>query len=555
MHSGAGILAAHRGRRVHRTEVESTCPGQKRWTNSTCEVGSAAGGMTALSGTGSCSSCSSFHTACVRYSPAPTRAPGPSSHACDGRHGLPCDHGPTPGAAGLLGRALRRRDHRRRRRSLRAQRAAAGHSRSRPASMIALLVAPWAIIAHQVTRHGLNLEALLAAITAYILVGMFFAFVYNLMSQISADPLFGETSLDSLGNQLFFSFTALHHDRLRKSGAVGTGGQAVAIAEGITGQLFLITAVARIMRARARSAPRPATSEGEPLRPAPRPKRVTCTTSSPSCTATMSDATPPAPDPGDPPRSPGSRAVITRVRGATWPVTETPTGATDVAAPDAVAPEFVLRRNRGRDARTRAPRSRQGPWHPSADRPDPVALLEGQAATRDLDIVPLRYERMSASPFAFFAGPRCSWRPTSPPPRTTGITVQLCGDAHLSNFGLFGTPERRLIFDMNDLRRDVPGAVRVGSSTAGDELRGGRAAARLLDGGDRRLRPRVDRRVPEGDAAGRRCPRPRRLVRPVRTPTSARRRIRGGARPRKSPRTRPSRGSMPPSRRRASATG
>lgn len=116
------------------------------------------------------------------------------------------------------------------------------------ASMIALLVAPWAIIAHQVTRRGLDLEALLAAVTAYILVGMFFAFVYNLMSQVSASPLFGEESLDSLGNQLFFSFTALTTTGYGNLVPVGPGGQAVAVAEAITGQLFLITAVARIMR-------------------------------------------------------------------------------------------------------------------------------------------------------------------------------------------------------------------------------------------------------------------------------------------------------------------
>lgn len=116
------------------------------------------------------------------------------------------------------------------------------------ASMIALLVAPWAIIAHQVTRRGLDLEALLAAVTAYILVGMFFAFVYNLISQISPTPMFGEESLDSLGNQLFFSFTALTTTGYGNLVPVGTGGQAIAIAEAITGQLFLITAVARIMR-------------------------------------------------------------------------------------------------------------------------------------------------------------------------------------------------------------------------------------------------------------------------------------------------------------------
>ena len=116
------------------------------------------------------------------------------------------------------------------------------------ASMIALLVAPWAIIAHQVTRRGLDLEALLAAITAYILVGMFFAFVYNLMSQISPLPIFGDEGTDSLGNQLFFSFTALTTTGYGNLVPVGTTAQAIAIAEGITGQFFLITAVARIMR-------------------------------------------------------------------------------------------------------------------------------------------------------------------------------------------------------------------------------------------------------------------------------------------------------------------
>jgi hypothetical protein len=116
------------------------------------------------------------------------------------------------------------------------------------ASMIALLVAPWAIIAHQVNRRGLDLEALLAAITAYILVGMLFAFVYNLISQVSATPMFGKESVDSLGNQLFFSFTALTTTGYGNLVPVTPGGQGLAIAEGITGQIFLITAVARIMR-------------------------------------------------------------------------------------------------------------------------------------------------------------------------------------------------------------------------------------------------------------------------------------------------------------------
>lgn len=116
------------------------------------------------------------------------------------------------------------------------------------ASMIALFVAPLAIIANQVTRRGLDLEALLAAVTAYILVGMFFAFVYNLLSLITTTPLFGDADADSLGNQLFFSFTALTTTGYGNLVPVGPGVQAISIAESITGQLFLITAVARIMR-------------------------------------------------------------------------------------------------------------------------------------------------------------------------------------------------------------------------------------------------------------------------------------------------------------------
>lgn len=129
----------------------------------------------------------------------------------------------------------------------------------------------------------------------------------------------------------------------------------------------------------------------------------------------------------------------------------------DFAAPGAVAPDFVLRRDSGREARARAPRSRQGPWLAGTGRPDPVAPLEGQTATRDLDIVPLRYERMSASPFAFFRGSALLMASDLATMPHTGITVQLCGDAHLSNFGLFGTPERRLVFDMNDFDETFPG--------------------------------------------------------------------------------------------------
>lgn len=116
------------------------------------------------------------------------------------------------------------------------------------ASMLALLVAPAAIIAHQAKRRGFNLEALLATITAYVLVGLFFTFLFNLISLLTSAPMFGDGSEDSLSNQLFFSFTTLTTTGYGNIAPVTPLSQAVAVAEAITGQLFLITAVARIMR-------------------------------------------------------------------------------------------------------------------------------------------------------------------------------------------------------------------------------------------------------------------------------------------------------------------
>ncbi|MFK3834236.1 ion channel [Microbacterium sp. NPDC087868] len=116
------------------------------------------------------------------------------------------------------------------------------------ATLLALLVSPTAIIGHQVKRRGLNLEALLATIAAYVLVGLFFAFAFNLLALVSQAPLFGDTGEDSLANQLFFSFTTLTTTGYGNLVPVGANGQAIAVTEAITGQLFLITAVARIMR-------------------------------------------------------------------------------------------------------------------------------------------------------------------------------------------------------------------------------------------------------------------------------------------------------------------
>jgi uncharacterized protein (DUF2252 family) len=112
---------------------------------------------------------------------------------------------------------------------------------------------------------------------------------------------------------------------------------------------------------------------------------------------------------------------------------------------------------RGKAARTAAPRSGHGRWQPAEDRPDPVALLERQAATRVPELVPLRYGRMLVSPFAFYRGGALIMAADLASTPVAGVTVQLCGDAHLSNFGLFGSPERQMLFDINDFDETLPG--------------------------------------------------------------------------------------------------
>ena len=112
---------------------------------------------------------------------------------------------------------------------------------------------------------------------------------------------------------------------------------------------------------------------------------------------------------------------------------------------------------RGRIAREHAPRSSHGPYAPAADRPDPIALLEQQAATRVAELVPIRYGRMLVSPFTFYRGAAAIMANDLAATPNSHITVQCCGDAHLSNFGLFGSPERQLIFDINDFDETLPG--------------------------------------------------------------------------------------------------
>jgi uncharacterized protein (DUF2252 family) len=112
---------------------------------------------------------------------------------------------------------------------------------------------------------------------------------------------------------------------------------------------------------------------------------------------------------------------------------------------------------RGKAARQEAPRTRHAEWEPWAERPDPIALLEEQATTRVPELVPIRYGRMAASPFAFFRGAAYVMAADLAGTPRSGITVQLCGDAHLSNFGGFASPERDLIFDVNDFDETLPG--------------------------------------------------------------------------------------------------
>ncbi|WP_328946252.1 DUF2252 domain-containing protein [Streptomyces sp. NBC_00250] len=112
---------------------------------------------------------------------------------------------------------------------------------------------------------------------------------------------------------------------------------------------------------------------------------------------------------------------------------------------------------RGRAARKRVPRSSHGRWIPSSQRPDPIDVLERESAGRLPDLVPLRYGRMSASPFAFLRGAAAVMAADLAAQRHTGLTVQLCGDAHLLNFGVYASPERTLLFDVNDFDETLPG--------------------------------------------------------------------------------------------------
>ena len=129
-----------------------------------------------------------------------------------------------------------------------------------------------------------------------------------------------------------------------------------------------------------------------------------------------------------------------------------PAVATEVAHPSAEE-----RAARGKAARSTVPRSCHAAFEPAADRPDPVALLEEQSTTRVPELVPIRYGRMLDSPFAFLRGSALIMAADLAQTPVSGIRAQLCGDAHLANFGLFASPERQLVFDLNDFDETLAG--------------------------------------------------------------------------------------------------
>jgi uncharacterized protein (DUF2252 family) len=115
------------------------------------------------------------------------------------------------------------------------------------------------------------------------------------------------------------------------------------------------------------------------------------------------------------------------------------------------------RRKAGRSLRQQVPRCSHGVWSPGANRPDPIGLLQAQDKGRLEYLLPVKYGRMVGSPFAFLRGSAVIMAADLARTPVTGLRVQLCGDAHLSNFGIFATPERNLVFDINDFDETHPG--------------------------------------------------------------------------------------------------
>jgi uncharacterized protein (DUF2252 family) len=128
-----------------------------------------------------------------------------------------------------------------------------------------------------------------------------------------------------------------------------------------------------------------------------------------------------------------------------------------VLDPDLGGLTLAERVSRGKAARAAVPRESHAEFDPPADRPDPVALLDQQAESRVPELVPIRYGRMLVSPFAYYRGAALPMASDLADLPCTGLVVQACGDAHLSNFGIFASPERKFLFDVNDFDETLPG--------------------------------------------------------------------------------------------------
>ncbi len=120
-------------------------------------------------------------------------------------------------------------------------------------------------------------------------------------------------------------------------------------------------------------------------------------------------------------------------------------------------PSVADRIDAGKRLRTTVSRAKLAEFKPQTTRKDPVAILEAQAKTRLQELIPVRYARMLASPFAFLRGTAAVMAQDLSPSPVTGLQVQLCGDMHVSNFGVFASAERSLVFGINDFDETIPG--------------------------------------------------------------------------------------------------
>src|SRR6187397_3056922 len=156
-----------------------------------------------------------------------------------------------------------------------------------------------------------------------------------------------------------------------------------------------------------------------------------------------------------------SSLAISSTRAAAWDMSRSYSRARDAiearVRKTETAPMTDASEQAGRAARRRAPRSAHAHWEPAPDRAEPVATLERQAETRAPGLVPVRYGRMARSPFAFYRGAAAIMAADLAATPVTGLSAQLCGDAHLANFGGFAAPDRSLVFDLNDFDETLPG--------------------------------------------------------------------------------------------------